>query len=560
MHQPSLKEFAPDYDPLVEDVCSRDICCVDGTTPIQKLERTLKDTNCRWILTTSNDEVVGAISRSTVSDALQYSDNTLHTAALVEWVPDIAQAKDTLLSYGVQWSERHPLRIVQNVAGATIGVLDRESWHRATTRHMLTREDQETLLSNPVIQQISIVAKDFNIEVYIIGGWVRDFLLGLPSKDLDFSVVGDALQLATELAQRFGGDVHQFKDFGGAHWVISDDLTIDFTGARSETYPTLGSLPVVKPTHIDRDLQRRDFCINAMAIAVHMNKLGLLLDPMNGMMDLEQKRLRTLHGLSFLQDPTRIFRAARYSARFSTTLHPSTLAQLREATSIIQVGDMLSLTRIGIELEKIFEEPHPYQCWDRLKEWRVWTAWQPFWDTVALHRESHLPYSFTGEAWSSCWWMQLRLALSDSDADLWKDVISIRSNGLKSWNQFPNQFQDMLTSLQSVHLEQPNWKRQVGDALHTSTPTHWLLLEYQNEACVPLLRWWITTGIQQRRQTTGTDVLQLGVAKGPQIAKLLQIAQHIAWEGGRKEDELDAIRTHIAHSKSQSAKSQSAKP
>ena len=106
-----------------------------------------------------------------------------------------------------------------------------------------------------------------------------------------------------------------------------------------------------------------------MAIAIHANKLGLLLDPMNGLFDLEQGVLRTLHGLSFLQDPTRIFRAARYCTRFNMHLHKATLLQLQQATSIIQIGQVLSRTRIGIELEKIFEEVHPQRCWKQLCEW-----------------------------------------------------------------------------------------------------------------------------------------------------------------------------------------------
>ena len=382
MPQLSIKQFAQDHTFLVEDVCSRGIYCVDVNTPITSLAFILKDTTIHWVLTTSKDTIIGLISRTTLLQSLHYGDAEFQVGALVECIPDTAHAKDEFLSYGRQWSADTPLRVVQNTEGEVLGVLDKESWNRLSTRHMLTPEDKDLLFSNPIIEQIATVANDFGIEVYIIGGWVRDFILGLPSKDLDFAVVGNALQLATELARQFGGDVHQFNDFGGAHWIVSDTLTIDFTGARSEEYSTLGALPTVTNTHIDIDLQRRDFSINAMAIAIHMNKLGLLLDPMHGLRDLENRQLQTLHGLSFLQDPTRIFRAARYSARFNMRLQSATLMQLQEATSIIQIGEMLSRTRIGIELEKIFDEAHPEQCWHRLNEWNVWATWQPSWSSL----------------------------------------------------------------------------------------------------------------------------------------------------------------------------------
>ena len=545
MPQPSIKKFAANYDILVEDVCSRDLHCVDVATPIEQLKSILEDTAVAWILTTSNGHIVGAVARASVLSAFQYSELTLNVGAFIECIPRTAHAKDALLSYGLKWSESTPLRVVEDSSGKRIGLLDKSAWNRVSSRYMLTDEDQKRLTSNPIINQISLVAKDLNIEVYIIGGWVRDFILNLPSKDLDFAVVGDAFELATILAEQCGGEVHRFKDFGGAHWVISETLTIDFTGARKEEYPTFGALPVVAPTHIERDLLRRDFSINAMAIAVHMNKLGLLLDPMNGLVDLDRDELRTLHSLSFLQDPTRIFRAARYSTRFNMTLHPATLLQMQQAITTIKVGEMLSLTRVGIELKKIFEEPHPEHCWKRLNEWGVWTTWQSAWSSITLHHTSTLSYPFNTEDWKSCWWMQLRLVLTDLDANSWKDVISIRPNGLKAWVQFPNEFQLMHAALQAVRQEHPTWKRQAGDALQKSTPVHWLSLECKDKSHLPILRWWIETGRHHNRQTTGDDVLELGVPKGPKIAELLTIAQHVAWEGGSKADEMTAIQTKV---------------
>ena len=237
---------------------------------------------------TSNGSVVGAIRRATLSDALQYASPTLHANSLIEVIPERIYAKDKLRPSDVYRLDATAVSLVQDEKGTLIGLLDQSALKRMHTRHMLCEEDQTKLLSDTIIQQIAQVTHDLKIEVYVIGGWVRDFMLGLPNLDLDFAVVGDALHLANKLAERFGGVVHPFKEFGGAHWVVSDTLTVDFTGARKERYDALGALPTVEQTHIDRDLQRRDFSINAMAIAIHKSKLGLLLDPMNGLFDLEQ--------------------------------------------------------------------------------------------------------------------------------------------------------------------------------------------------------------------------------------------------------------------------------
>ena len=136
------------------------------------------------------------------------------------------------------------------------------------------------------------------------------------------------------------------------------------------------------------------------------------------------------------------------------------------------------------------------------------------------------------------------MALTDLDANRWKDVISIRPNGLKAWVQFPNELQLMHTALKAVRQRQ-GWKRQAGTALQKSTPTHWLLLECRDKSHLPILKWWIETGRHHNRQTTGDDVLALGVPKGPKIAELLTIAQHVAWEGGSKKDEMTAIQTTV---------------
>jgi tRNA nucleotidyltransferase (CCA-adding enzyme) len=161
--------------------------------------------------------------------------------------------------------------------------------------------------------------------VYLVGGAVRDLLLGRGRADVDVVVVGDAAELAASL----GGEVLSHERFGTAK-VTLDEHELDVATARSERYPQPGALPLVEPAaSIEEDLRRRDFTINAMAIPLHGEPR--LIDPSGGRADLAAGRLRILHRGSFVDDPTRAIRAARYAARFGFALESDTAELLRQA-------------------------------------------------------------------------------------------------------------------------------------------------------------------------------------------------------------------------------------
>jgi len=175
---------------------------------------------------------------------------------------------------------------------------------------------------HPELARVREVATD---PVFLVGGAVRDLLLGRGRADIDLVVEGDA----QELARRLGAEVIAHERFGTAKLTLNGH-EVDIAGARSESYPHPGALPVVEPgADLAADLYRRDFTINAMAIPL----LGepRLVDPYGGQSDLAARQLRVLHGDSFADDPTRAIRAARYAARFGLTVEDGTLRLLREA-------------------------------------------------------------------------------------------------------------------------------------------------------------------------------------------------------------------------------------
>jgi tRNA nucleotidyltransferase (CCA-adding enzyme) len=205
---------------------------------------------------------------------------------------------------------------------------------------------------------------------YLVGGTVRDLLLRRPSQfDFDLAVVGDGEAFADALAERLGGRVTKHGRFGTATVHYADRAHVDIATARTETYPAPGALPdVAAAMTIEEDLGRRDFTINAMAIALPG---GDLIDPRNGEQHLRDEIVRVLHEGSFSDDPTRIFRAARYETRLGFRMDPKTETLALYAAPQVRI---VSGARIREELVAIFAEEDPERVLDRLVQLRVTEA------------------------------------------------------------------------------------------------------------------------------------------------------------------------------------------
>jgi tRNA nucleotidyltransferase (CCA-adding enzyme) len=192
--------------------------------------------------------------------------------------------------------------------------------------------------------------------VYLVGGTVRDLLLGEPGFDVDLAVEGDGQAFARALAAELGGRLKPHDAFGTAVVEYGDGERVDVVTARREGYSAPATLPTVEPSTIEDDLFRRDFTINAMASALAGPDAGSLVDPFGGRRDLEAKTIRVLHDRSFVDDPTRIFRALRYANRYGFELDEHTAALTRDAIGAGLVG-RLSPARLRDELVLLLDEP-----------------------------------------------------------------------------------------------------------------------------------------------------------------------------------------------------------
>jgi len=268
--------------------------------------------------------------------------------------------------------------------GEIIGIVTRTDLIKAwstppgPTRAVHLADRLENTLPDRLLQLIrkaSRAATEMGFSLYIVGGFVRDLLLGVPaSPDVDLVVEGDAVALAKHLAQREGGRVHSHARFGTAKWMVGRGLALDLVTARTEfyTYPT--ALPSVERGSIKLDLHRRDFTINTMAICLDEDNFGQLLDFYGGQQDLERGLIRVLHSLSFIEDPTRILRAARLEQRLGFQIEARTEELIDDALELL---DRVSGERIRNELDLLFQEQSPEKGLIRLDELGVLTQIHP---------------------------------------------------------------------------------------------------------------------------------------------------------------------------------------
>jgi len=182
-----------------------------------------------------------------------------------------------------------------------------------------------------LLKEIGSLAKKLGMRAYIVGGIVRDIILGRKNLDIDIIVEGDAINLAKQFAKEKGYSFHKFEEFLTANVKVSDSLKIDFATARKETYEYPGAYPKVEKATLREDLFRRDFTINTLAVDITHGSFGTLLDYFNGYKDIKDGVIRILHQLSFIEDPIRILRAVRFAGRFSFKIGKTTEKLLKVA-------------------------------------------------------------------------------------------------------------------------------------------------------------------------------------------------------------------------------------
>ncbi len=251
-----------------------------------------------------------------------------------------------------------------------------------------------------ILRNLGKSADDLGFNAYAVGGFVRDLWLRRDNFDIDVVVEGDGIAFARHLERTVGVHVRSHEKFGTAVVVYPDDFKVDIATARTEYYEYPGALPVVEGSTLKLDLYRRDFTINTLAVKLNPRVFGTLIDFFGAIRDLKERVIRVIQNLSFVEDPTRIFRAIRFEKRFDFTIGKQTEKLIKNAVKL-NVFDRLAGIRLLSELELIFDEEDPYAIIERLSTFDLLKFLHP---NLKISEQMETRFSKVGEV---CSWYDL---------------------------------------------------------------------------------------------------------------------------------------------------------
>jgi tRNA nucleotidyltransferase (CCA-adding enzyme) len=227
------------------------------------------------------------------------------------------------------------------------------------------------------------IARDAGMNIYLTGGAVRDIISGFAIRDLDFTVQGNPLKLQKPLEHAGALVASADDDLKTVYLVLPGNVRAEISTARTERYEKTGKPPIVAPGTIIEDLRRRDFTINAMALSLNPGSRGLLMDPFNGAADIEAKLIRILHNYSFMEDPSRLIRAARFAARFHWPIEERTQARIQSAKENNYI-EYITDRAIGQEIEQLAYEDDPLHIVRVLEKEELLKVLNPHWSTAKI--------------------------------------------------------------------------------------------------------------------------------------------------------------------------------
>jgi len=262
--------------------------------------------------------------------------------------------------------------LVRQTQDSTTDLLDRRTERvHARTRNVarfMNERIPERLMN--ILKTSGETASEIGYSAYVVGGFVRDLFLYRANEDIDIVIEGDGIAFAKKYAEKFNARIHAHKKFGTAVIIFSDGFKIDVASARMEYYKFPAALPTVEMSSIKLDMFRRDFTVNTLAIHLNLNKFGTLIDFFTAQKDIKGKTIRALHNLSFVEDPTRAFRAIRFEQRFGFTIGKLTSGLINNAVKM-DFFKQLSGRRVFNELRQILEEENPVPAVKRLYDYKL---------------------------------------------------------------------------------------------------------------------------------------------------------------------------------------------
>jgi len=558
-----LLNILPDYvqpSITVAQIMSRRPQLLDPETPVGDVARLMQRTGFEGFPVVENGQVIGLLTRRAVDRAIAHKLN-LTAASLMDAGDITVSPGDSLQYLQTRMTDSGWGQIpVVSESGEVVGIVTRTDLLKTLsppTEHPGPRNLSARLEAAlpparlALIRLVAAQASEQRMAIYIVGGFVRDLLLDLPSQDFDIVVEGDAIALGKALGKKYGGRVTSHTRFGTAKWFVreskigrresADDSQspipefLDLISARTEFYEHPTALPTVERGSIKLDLHRRDFTINTLALRLDGHHYGELHDYWGGLADLERGIVRVLHSLSFVDDPTRMLRAVRYEQRYGFEIEARTLQLMEEAKPMLE---KLSSERVRHDLDRILDEPNWFDMLTRLSELGLLKAihsdlpapvFQP--DRPADDLASYPPPGMLPPKQTLAWL-------------LWLDSVpSAKIKILSRRLRFPAALTRLLLAASNLRADLPKlegakpsvWVDRLEDVPEFAVYALTLTVERENKSA---LQKYLGEWQHVRPKITGHDLKKLGLPPGPKYQNILRQLRN-AWLDGKIKTQQD---------------------
>tara|TARA_B100000674_G_C37972630_1_gene977756 strand:+ start:1524 stop:2714 length:1191 start_codon:yes stop_codon:yes gene_type:complete len=386
---------------------------------------------------------------------------------------------------------------------------------------------KDAIVKNTTLSRLLKICNDEKFgRVYVVGGFIRDYFFDVQCKDIDISVEKNSLLLAKKITNMFNGKLENSKF--STHSIYFKHFRIDIANMRKETYIRPGNLPKIKLTNYIRDdLIRRDFTINSLAASLNSRDLGEIIDPLDGLLDINNQILRNNHSLSFYDDPTRIFRAIKYSNKLSLKIDSKTEKQLYEHKKFIK---NLSSRRILNELNILLEDDF-HLNFKKLSKYKIMTEIEnnfiPFTDKISSYKK--LPLSKL---------QKIYLLTKNIDKMVAENLYTKSpeffewSNGIKLNNKYKKIHFNKYTSSRNLHLFLKDLPREFLLFMELSENRDYVKKQLSS---------YLKKLSKIKLFINGSDLLDIGYKKGPIIGNILNqiLLKKISGEIKTKSDEIN---------------------
>ena len=397
--------------------------------------------------------------------------------------------------------------------------------------YIYTMEIRLTPDQSKGVNLVQEVARAAGITLYLTGGAIRDNISGFTIRDLDFTVQGNPLKLQKDFEKAGAQIAGHDEDVRSLFLVLPGNVRAEIGMAHTETYEKVGKPPVIAPSSIQEDLRRRDFTVNAMALSLNEGSRGLLLDPFNGVADIEAKLLRILHNYSFVEDPSRLIRATRFAARFHWPLEEKT-QQRFDAAKENKYIEHISRSAIGHEIAQLAHEDDPLSVIRALEKEDWLKVLHPHWSSAKVDtnglallmktRQQMVDLGYTVDP-SAAVMHFLTARLSDKDISDLRRLIP-RKDLIEAWRDIEDHAKDLAKRLTGKEAATPS---RTWNLLSVSRPEMVLFLAVtaKNQSVALKIKNFLTKWRQVQQRIPLPEMTELLIT--PQLPEYPKIARDV---------------------------------